>query len=252
MNVRSFNIRQGMQWLSCGWRFWKKDLALWWLLGLIYVVIVIVLTRIPIIGMLLVYFVMPILGASSILAMQKMRAGNIEASAKPQTLGARLAAALFSVFSEIDKILVIIGLGTVCLALGMVIQVVGQAIGGSALLSPSGLLELGAEAATRVISAQLVMDALISLIVIILALAIPLYMSGKNIGDSITGAMTGLARNIVPIIVFSAVILAPIFAIALLMQVTFFIGASLALLISSALIALYLNSIYCISKLMFH
>jgi hypothetical protein len=252
MNVRSFNVRQGMQWLSCGWRFWKKDLALWWLLGLIYVVLAIALTRVPVIGLLLAYFITPILGASFLLAMQKMRAGNIEASAKPQTLGAKLGAALLSVFGEIDKILVIIGLGTMCLALGMVIQMVGQAIGGSALLSPSGLLELGTEAAMRVISAHLVMDALISLMVIILALAIPLYMSGKAIGDSLTGTMTGFTRNIVPIIVFSVIILIPIFAIALLMQVSFIIGAPLALLISSTLIALYLNSIYCVNKLMFH
>lgn len=252
MNVRSFSVRQGMQWLSCGWRFWKKDLALWWLLGLIYVVFAIVLTRVPVIGLLLVYFIAPILGASSMLAMQKMRAGNIETAAKPQTLGTKLAAALLSVFGEIDKILVIIGLGTVCLAMGMVVQMVGQTIGGSALLSPSGLLELGAEAAMRVISAHLVMDVLISLMVIILALAIPLYVSGKAIGDSLTAAMTGFTRNIVPIIVFSAVILVPIFAIALLMQVSFLIGAPLALLISSALIALYLNSIYCVNKLMFH
>lgn len=252
MNVRSFNVRQGMQWLSCGWRFWKKDLALWWLLGMIYVVLAIILTQVPVIGLLLVYFITPILGASCLLAMQQMRAGNIETSAKPETLGAKLIAALFSVISEIDKILVIIGLGTVCLALGMVTQMVGQAIGGSALLSPSGLLDLGAEAAMRVISAHVVMDALISLMVIILALAIPLYMSGKAIGESLTGAMTGFTRNIVPIIVFSTVILVPIFAIALLMQVSFFIGAPLALLISSALIALYLNSIYCVNKLMFH
>ncbi|MFV1996705.1 MAG: hypothetical protein ACC641_01715 [Acidiferrobacterales bacterium] len=252
MNIRSFNVRQGMQWLSCGWRFWKKDLTLWWLLGLIYVVIVIVLTRVPIIGLLLVYFITPILGASSILAMQKMRSGNIEPSAKPQTLGAKLAAALFSVFGEVDKILVIVGLGTVCLALGMVIQIVGQAIGGSALLSPSGLLELGAEAAMRVISAQLVMDVLISVVVIILALAIPLYVSGKGISESLNGAMTGLTRNIIPIVVFSVILLAPIFTFGLLMQVSFYIGAALVLLISSALIALYLNSIYCVSKLMFH
>lgn len=252
MKVRSFNIRQGVQWINCGWRFWKKDLLLWWLLGLIYVVFAIVLTRIPVIGLLLVYFATPILGASTMLAMQKMRAGNVEASAKPRTLGAQLTAALLSIFGEIDKILVIIGLGTVCLILGMVIQLVGQAVGGSAMLSPSGLLELGAEAALRVISAHLVMDLLISLMAIILALALPLYVSGKSIGRSLTGAMAGFTRNIVPIAIFAAILLVPVFAIALIMQASFLIGAPLALLFSSALLALFLNSFYCINKLMFH
>lgn len=252
MNVRSFNVRQGMQWFGCGWRFWKKDLALWWLLGLIYVVIAIVLTRVPVIGLLLVYFITPILGTSSMLAMQKMRSGNVEPSAKPQTLGTKLTLALFSIFGEIDKILIILGLGAVCLALGMVIQMVGQAVGGSALLSPDDLLVMGAEAATRVIGAHVVMDVLISLVIILLALAVPLYVSGKDIGDALTGAMAGFTKNLAPIIVFSATVLVPVFAITLLMQASFSVGAALALVVTSACLALFLNSTYCIFKLMFH
>lgn len=252
MNVRRFNIRQGLQWITCGWRFSKKELRLWWLLGLIYVTMAIVLTRIPVIGLLLVYFITPLLAASSMLAMQKMRAGNIAAADKPQSLAAQLAAALLSIFSEIDKILVIIGLSTVCLVLGMVIQLVGQAVGGSAMLSPAGLLDLGAEAALRVISAHVVMNVLTALIVIILALALPLFVSGKNIGDSLTGAMAGFTKNIVPIAIYALILLGPVFCIALIMQASFFIGAPLALLVSSALLALLLNSSYCIFKLMFH
>lgn len=252
MNVRNFNIRQGLQWMNCGWRFWKKELQLWWLLGLIYVVMAIVLTRIPVIGLLLVYFITPILGASCMLAMQKMRTGNIDAADKPQTLAAKITAALFSIFSELDKVLVIIGLSTICLVLGMVIQLVGQAVGGSAMLSPAGLLDLGAEAALRVISAHVVMNALTSLIIIVLALALPLYVSGKSIGDSLTGAMRGFTKNIVPIAIYALILLGPIFGIALIMQASFFIGAPLALIISSALLALLLNSSYCIFKLMYH
>ncbi len=252
MNVRRFNVRQGIQWFGCGWRFWKKDLLLWWLLGLVYVVIAIVLTRVPVIGLLLVYFITPILGASSMLAMQKMRSGNVESSTKPQTLGAKLTFALFSIFGEIDKILIILGLGAMCLALGMVIQVVGQTVGGSALLSPDNLLVMGTEAAIRVIGAHAVMDVLIILVVIFLALALPLYVSGKDAGNALTAAMAGFTKNFVPILVFSAAILVPVFAIVLLMQTSFFIGAALALVVTSACLALLLNSTYCIFKLMFH
>lgn len=122
MNVRSFNIRQGLQWLGCGWRFWKKDIVLWWLVSLIYVVFAIGLTRVPIIGLLLVYFITPAFAASTMLAMQKMRSGKVDSGAKPQSLGTKLASSYFSIFSALDKILVILGLGAVCLALGMVIQ----------------------------------------------------------------------------------------------------------------------------------
>ncbi len=252
MNVRRFNVRQGIQWFGCGWRFWKKDLLLWWLLGLIYVVTAIGLTRVPVIGLLLVYFISPILGASSILAMQKMRSGNVELSAKPQTLGAKLAFSLFSIFGEIDKILIILSLGAACLGLGMAIQMIGQAVGGSALLSPDNLLNMGAEAAIHVVGAHAVMDVLIMLVVILLAMALPLYVSGKDIGKAFTVAIAGFTKNLAPIIVFSAAVLVPVFAIALLMQVSFFIGAALALIITSACLALFLNSTYCIFKLMFH
>lgn len=252
MNVRSFNVRQGLQWLGCGWRFWKKDLVLWWLVSLLYVVFAIVLTRVPVIGLLLVYFITPVFAASSMLTMQKMRAGNIAPEAKPQSLGAKLASSYFSIFSELDKILVVLVLGVICLALGMVIQMVGQAVGGSALLSPDGLLDMGAEAALRVIGTHVIMDILLTFVIVTLALALPLYVSGKEVSDSLTAAMSGLKTNLLPLLLFSAVLLIPIFSIALTMQASFLIGAPLVLLISSACIALYLNSVYCIFKLMFH
>lgn len=131
-------------------------------------------------------------------------------------------------------------------------SMVGQAVGGSALLSPDGLLEMGVEAALRVVSAHVAMDILLTFIIIVLALALPLYVAGKEVGDSLTAAMAGLKTNLLPLLIFSAILLAPIFAIALAMQASFLIGAPLALLISSGCIALYVNSIYCIFKLMFH
>ena len=252
MNIRSFNVRQGLQWLGCGWRFWKKDLALWWLVSLIYVAIAILLTRVPVIGLLLVYFITPILAASSLLAMRTLRSGNSDPATLPHSLGAKLASSFFSIFNQLDKILVILGLGAISLALGMVIQIVGQAVGGPALLSPAGLLELGTEAAIRVIGAQVVMDILLTLIILILALALPLYVAGREVVDSLYMALSGLKKNLLPLVFFSAILLIPIFAVALAMQASFLIGAPLALVISSACIALYLNSLYCINKLMFH
>lgn len=252
MDIRSFTVRQGLQWLGCGWRFWKKDLVLWWLVSLTYVLLAIALTRVPVIGLLLVYFITPILAASSMLTMQKMRAGKFDPESKPHSLGTKLGLCLFSIFNELDKILVILGLGAICLALGIVIQIVGQAIGGSALLSPVGLLEMGPEAALRVVSSYVVMDILSAFVLIVLALALPLYVAGKEVGASLTAAISGFKTNLLPLLLFSVILLVPLFAIALAMQVSFLIGAPLALVVSSICIALFLNSIYCIFKLMFH
>ena len=76
MEAKTVDVSRGIAWFSGGWRIFMKNPGLWIVLGIIVLAIAVVLSIIPILGVLALSLVMPVLVAGLLYAAREADAGR--------------------------------------------------------------------------------------------------------------------------------------------------------------------------------
>ena len=209
---RSMAAGNGWAWVTDAWGLVKQNLGAWIVLFIIFVVIVIVLSFIPLLGALALYVVTPILMGGLMLGCEAVRKGE------PMTVAHLLAG-----FGSNAGKLAGVGLFTLVAYIG--IFVVVMAIFGFSIAKmfmggmndPAAVAEMG-------------MTILLA-VLIVLALSIPIYMAmwfsyplivlnDYSVGQALKASFSACLKNVVPFLVYGIVM----FVLAIVASIPLLLG----------------------------
>jgi uncharacterized membrane protein len=201
MEIRKVDAGQGWQWIAGGFALFRKNPPIWITLFVIYFLIVIVVSIIPVVGPLVMTLLAPVFAAGFMLACRGMEAGE------ELELGYLVAG-----FKHNTGQLVTVGglylVGSIII-LGLMMMSGGGAILGSAAL---GQMQ-GIEPNEAMVGA---MGGMLIALLVALALLIPLLMAycfapvlvvlrNMTAMEAMKLSFVGCLRNIVPFLVFGVI-----------------------------------------------
>ena len=193
MEAKTVDVSRGIVWFSGGWRIFMKNPGLWVVLGIIMLVIVVVLSIIPILGVLALSLIMPVLTAGLLYAAREADEGR-----------ALDVLHLFQGFRERDKLTPLLSLGGIVLA-GFVLSVaVAFLVGGASVVTfmMGANPEMMRGAAAGMLVALLAGLAVQLVVVLALVYAVPLVMfHGVPAGQAMGSSLRANLRNILPLLV---------------------------------------------------
>jgi hypothetical protein len=254
MQIRKFNSQQTMQWLSCGLRFSRRAPVLWSAVALIDVVILYLLEQIPLVGDVVLLFLMPAALVSGLRATRDLTGANgtRPKPAMTKRLIAPLRAAL-GVFANANDAIVIALIGLVVMAVGLVIQIAFQVVGGAALTTPAMLYDMGVINALHYLGAYVLIWILLAPLVLVLFYALPLFfIEDVPLGEALGLAGGALVKNGLALLPFVATLLAPLFVAILAFKIYWGAGLVLTAIAAFVTVPVGINSAYCSYKLTFH
>lgn len=200
MEAKTMDISRGIVWFSGGWRIFMKNPGLWVVLGIIMLAITVVLSIIPILGILALALVTPVLVAGLLYAAREADAGR--------TLD---VLHLFQGFRDKEKLTPLLSLGGLALAglltsLALAFLVVG---GSMVTMMLSGERpQMAAGAMGGFMFAGLIILVVGLLVATAIVYAIPLVMfHGTPAGAAMRSSFNASLRNFLPLLVFSVVYL---------------------------------------------
>jgi uncharacterized membrane protein len=124
MHRKITDASEGWTWLVCGWRLFTKDPAIWVVLLLIFFVIVIALSAVPLIGGLAVALVSPVLMGGLMYAARESDGGR-----------ALDIGQLFAGFSDSPKLNRLLVVGAIALVGNVIIGIIGLVSFGGVMMS---------------------------------------------------------------------------------------------------------------------
>jgi len=264
LTIRRFTIPQALKWIGCGWRIWKKNLLFWWILGTLYVLFVFLVTRIPFLGTFVILLLAPTMtaGVLATVCRQLNPKGEhtmrylLKRAKSPQAKLAVLmggpAKALFSGFTDEHRILPLMGMGLATAVLGVLIQIVSLNIGGAFFHTADTLAGVGFVQGLRMAAAYLVTFLMYLALVVVYIYLIALYViDDRPLADAAGASIRACARNAVPCSVYAGVLVLPMLAAGLLLQVSLLAGLGAMLIVGGVVLPLLINSAYCTSRLMY-
>lgn len=200
MNIKKVEAGDGLYWLAEGWRLFKLNPGMWIALILIYFVIAVVLSFIPVLGGLVLALITPALTTGLVYAARELDQGRDLAVDH-----------LFVGLKDPQKRTPMLTLGAIYIGVAIVMAVVIFLLGGGTAMM--GAMMGGGEAAAGAALAggATVMVLIAILIGILIAMAFvyagPLVMF-QNVPpvESLKGSFSACVQNIVPLIVFGIVL----------------------------------------------
>ena len=199
MEAKTVDVSRGIVWFSGGWRIFMKNPGLWVVLGIIMLAIVVVLSIIPILGVLALSLIMPVLTAGLLYAAREADEGR-----------ALDVLHLFQGFRERDKLTPLLSLGGIVLA-GFVLSVaVAFLVGGASMVTfmMGANPEMMRGAAAGMLVALLAGLAVQLVVVLALVYAVPLVMfRGVPAGQAMGSSLRANLRNVLPLLVFGVIYL---------------------------------------------
>ncbi len=199
MNTKKVNADAGLGWLGEGWRLFKLNPGMWIALILIYLVIIVVLSFIPLLGALILALITPALSTGLVHAARELDQGRDLAIEQ-----------LFAGLKEAKQRTPLLTLGAIYIGAGIVALLVMFLLGGGALMG--GILaggDAGPGAAAVGGAGLIIVVALVLAILIAMAFvyAGPLVMF-RNMPpvDSLKASFSACTQNIVPLIVFGVIL----------------------------------------------
>lgn len=200
MEAKTVDISRGIVWFSGGWRIFMKNPGLWIVLGIIMLAITVVLSIIPILGILALALVTPVLVAGLLYGAREADAGR--------TLD---VLHLFQGFRDKEKLTPLLSLGGLALAGLLAGFALAFLLAGGSMVTMmlSGERpQMAAGAMGGFILAGLVILAVELLVATAIAYAIPLVMfHGTPAGVAMRSSFNASLRNFLPLLVFSVVYL---------------------------------------------
>ncbi len=75
LQIKSVTAGNALDWYKCGWKIFSADMVSWVLMILIFFVLVLVLGFIPLLGMIVIYLLLPLLQAGLLMAAERAENG---------------------------------------------------------------------------------------------------------------------------------------------------------------------------------
>ena len=192
---RTVDAGRGVAWLSEGWGLFKRQPGMWIGMIVVFIVIVIALSIIPVIGGLIFTLLAPVFAAGFVIGARALEEGNELQFAH-----------LFAGFRERTGTL--IGVGALYMAISLLVMlVVGltMGVGMMAMMGGGDPAQMAAMGMTMVL-AGLVMAALMLPALMAIWFAAPLVVFHEHgVTDAMKGSFTGCLRNMVPFLIYGVV-----------------------------------------------
>lgn len=263
VQVRKFEVAQGMAWIRCGWRFFIKNPVLWLLMALFYLTAALVFVRVPFMGVLILVFLTPLLMAGTLITAEELNSKSgskkDDRSRFKQSLRDQFAESLsnaarglFCIFTHDDKIFPILQISMIAVGLTLLVQFAVGMIAGAVLLDSVEIGQIGAIQGLQVMAALLAAMALYFLLAVLFVFAIPLCALGEaTVLGGVYYSYRAVAQNWRPFLVYLIVLsILPALAIlcASLLPME---GLVIALIIGCFSFPIVVNSNLCCYKLMY-
>ena len=259
LRIRSFQVKQALQWLPCGLRLWRRQLLAAFIPAGLFMLAALLLRRLPVLGDVLLLLLLPTV-FTSFLVQAHIVAGTGQARA-PWAKNAQALAreiwrdvrqTLFGAWSATANIFPLIVTGIVLVIVGLIAYVLLHAVGGQAVVSPYGFFELPAMQMVRLLLAYAVVALLWMLVASLLFWTLPLFaLRDRVLVDALGLNLRALRNNVLPLMVYLLVFaagLVPLAAFRLWSPVAGFLVLWLG---GTALAVLFGFSAYCSFRLVF-
>jgi hypothetical protein len=212
MEAKAVDVGRSLSWFSCGWRVFMKNPGIWVVLGIVFLVIFVVLSFIPVLGAFAATLLAPVLGAGLLQAARESDEGR-----EPDV------GTLFQGFKDKTKLTPLLSLGGVALG-GMLVSmaIIFAVVGGRMLAAMQAGGKLPAAGMdTSFLLALLIILAVQLLVAMALAYAVPLVMfRGAAVGAALRSSVNACLRNILPLFVFGVAY----FVVAIVATIPFGLG----------------------------
>lgn len=232
MEAKTVDVSRGIVWFTGSWRIFMKNPGLWVVLGIIMLAIVVVLSIVPILGVLALSLIMPVLTAGLLYAAREADEGR--------TLN---VLHLFQGFRERDKLTPLLSLGGIVLAGFVLSVVVAFLVGGASMVTfmMGANPEMMRGAAAGMLVALLAVLAVQLVVMLALVYAVPLVMfRGVPAGQAMGSSLRANLRNVLPLLVFGVIYL----FVAVLATLPLLLGWIVLLPVSAGMLYLSYKDMY--------
>ena len=233
MQGKSVNAGQGIEWFKCGWNLFKQDFGTWLIMFILFIVLSIVLSFIPIIGSMLLMLISPALMAGFMYAASEMSQGS-----------SINIAYLFQGFKDKEHRNKLLILGAIYLLAQVIVMAIMVAfIGGNAVM----IAEPGQMDTELIMTSGKAFLMLLAFLIWVIVMfgfiyAAPLVMFDKlSPVESIKASYSASFKNVLSLLVFGLIYL----LLAVVAAIPF--GLGFLILIPVSILALY-----CSYKSIFH
>lgn len=208
--IRRFEAGQAVQWLTCGWRLWRRRPLEASAPAAAFALAALLLRALPIIGDVLLLLVLPTALTSYAIHVHVLAH---TAAAKPAVArrgraaldhwGQLLRQALFGAWSNSQNVFPLLLLGVVLVVIGLIVYSLLAAVGGQAVVSPYGFYELGPDQMTRFLLAYAVAGGVWLGVAALLLWVLPLFaVRDVALVNALGLNLQALARNAGAVLVF--------------------------------------------------
>lgn len=259
LRIRSFRVRQALQWLPCGLRLWRRQMLAPFISAAVFMLAVLLLRRLPALGDVLLLLLLPTVFTSFVIQ------AHLAASTKrtephraknPQELAREIwrdvRQILFGAWSVSANIFPLLVAGIVLVVVGLLAHALLYAVGGQAVVSPYGFFELPAMQMVLLLLAYAVVALFWAAVTLLLFWTLPLFaLRDLVLVDALWLNLRALRDNALPLLAYLlafAAGLAPLVAFRLLSPLAGFLAVWLG---GAVLAALFGFSAYCSFRLVF-
>lgn len=257
MEIRKFKTKQAVQWINCGWRLSKKRLMTWLMTAFLLTFAALALNLIPVIGEIVIIFLLPIIICSSIVVTDRF---NNPDAAKSDTgekrtrgFAANLRYAkdmLFCAFAKEDRILGMMGMAAGMMVFGIVVKIIMQIVGGSAINAQAHFWQLTGSQFGSLLAANTVAYILILFLAMAFFYALPLFMlRDYDIRAAIKLSLKASFGNFIPFTTYMIVLASPLIIAMIVASISKLIGFGVLLVVGTIVWSLFINSMYCSYRL---
>ena len=259
LRIRSFRIKQALQWLPCGLRLWRRQMLATFISAVVFMLVALLLRRLPAVGDVLLLLLLPTVFASFVaqahlVASTKQkpapRAKNVRALA--QEIWRDVRQTLFGAWSATANIFPLVVAGIVLVIVGLIAHALLYAVGGQAVVSPYDYFELPGMQMVRLPLAYAMVALFWVLVTLLLFWTLPLFvLRDQTLVDALWLNLRALRNNVLPLMVYLLVFAAGLVPLALF-RLWSPVAGFLALWSGGAVLAVLFGfSAYCSFRLVF-
>lgn len=259
LRIRSFQVGQALQWLSCGLRLWRRQLLAAFIPAGVFMLAALLLRRLPVLGDVLLLLFLPTVFTSFL--MQAHIVASTGPARAPWTKDAPALArqiwrdvrqALFGAWFTPANIFPLAVTGMVLVLMGLIAHALQSAVGGQAVVSPYGFFDLPALQAVRLLLAYAAAALFWVVVTLLLFWTLPLFaLRDQALADALVLNLRALRRNVLPLLVYLLVFAAGLVPLAAFRLWSPAVGFLTLWLGGAVLAVLFGCSAYCSFRLVF-
>lgn len=256
--IRTLTIAQGIQWLSCGLRFWSKCPIEGTAPVAVFMLVAGVIRLLPVFGDVLLLLILPTIAASYFIHVHGLATAKSLTQSTSYAQGRferglkEIRTALFGALSKQENIFPLALIGFVLVLMGVITYAIYTLVGGQGVVSPLGFYELTMTQMLRVVVAHAVASAIWLLVASLLFWALPLFtIRDVALFNALRLNLQALKRNAKPLAVYLVILASGFLPAAILGIESRSAGYLLLWLSGTVIVCLFGFSAYCSFRLVF-